>query len=509
MARTKRSARTSFLCRECGSVQPRWVGRCPDCGAWDALEAYHEPRETAATREHEGIAATWSPEDPAVAPASARAVPILEIEAAEVDRWPTGIGELDRVLGGGIVPGSVTLLGGEPGIGKSTLLMQAAAALARGGRRILYATSEESARQVALRAERLLAGDGADDGVAAAPEVAGGGAGGMAGGGAADARAGLERLHVLADTNLERIAAQARELRPDVCVIDSIQMVWKPDLDASPGSPAQLRRCCTELVRLAKVSSMAVIVVGHVTKDGQLAGPKLLEHLVDTVLGFEGDADHVHRVVRGVKNRFGTTLEVGLFEMTGRGLAEVRDVGRFREGSGARPGSVVVPAMHGTRAIPVEIQALTATGILGGAKRKASGVDPARLAMIIAVLESFAGIPLADQDVFVQTVGGLRVTEPAADLGILLAIAGAHRGRSLPPGTVAVGEVGLGGEVRAVPHLERRAREVRRLGWTAAVMRPPARGRGVPADLEAIDVQDVRRALDVLRAPPPRDAPAS
>lgn len=481
MARTKAKDRASFLCRECGSVQPKWAGRCPDCGAWDSLDVWREPLEAAARTEHESIAASWAGDDPAVAPASAQAVPILEIEAGEVDRWPSGIAELDRVLGGGIVPGSVTLLGGEPGIGKSTLLLQAAVSLARSGRRILYATSEESAQQVALRADRLLEDPDRPDEAGTAN------------------RTGLDRLHVLADTNLERIAAQARELRPDVCVIDSIQMVWKPDLDASPGSPAQLRRCCTELVRLAKVSSMAVILVGHVTKDGQLAGPKLLEHLVDAVLGFEGDSDHAHRLVRSVKNRFGTTLEVGLFEMTGRGLREVRDVGRFRDGAVPRPGSVVVPAMHGTRAIPVEIQALTATGILGGAKRKASGIDGNRLAMIIAVLEQHAGLRLADQDIFVQTVGGLRVVEPAADLAILLAIAGAHRRRSLPPGSVAVGEVGLGGEIRPVQHLDRRCREVARLGYARAALRPSSRTRP-PEGLDILPVGDVRAALELLTA---------
>ncbi len=487
MSRTRRTQRTSFLCRECGSVQPKWAGRCPDCGAWDALDPWREPAETAAA-EHESLATGWQDEGPGVAPATTRAIPLLEIEAAEVSRWPTGIEELDRVLGGGIVPGSVTLFGGEPGIGKSTLLLQAAAALARGGRRILYATSEESAQQVALRAERLL-GDPGETG-------AGPGAGATAV--AAAATSGLERLHVLADTNLERIAGQARELQPDICVIDSIQMVWKPDLDASPGSPAQLRRCCTELVRLAKVSSMAVVVVGHVTKDGQLAGPKLLEHLVDAVLSFEGDADHAHRLVRGVKNRFGTTLEVGLFEMTGRGLQEVRDVGRFRHGATAPPGSVVVPAMHGTRAIPVEIQALTATGILGGAKRKASGIDGNRLAMIIAVLEQHAGLRLADQDVFVQTVGGLRVQEPAADLAILLAIAGAHRQRALPAGLVAMGEVGLGGEVRAVQHVERRCREVQRLGYAGACLRRSGR-MGAPEGLDIRPIATVQDALDLLQ----------
>lgn len=463
MARSK-TARTSYLCDQCGGVQPKWVGRCPDCGAWDSLKEFRESggseAEVAAGVGADSAVASWAGEDPGLV-APSRAIPLVEIESRTVDRWPTGIGELDRVLGGGFVPGSVSLLGGEPGIGKSTLLMQAAAALAKEGHRVLYATSEESAEQVALRAERLLgprpggrSGEGQEHG---------------AGDG------GLDRFFVLADTSLTRIAEQAREIRPQILIIDSIQMVWRPDVDASPGSPTMLRRCCTELVRLAKVASMAVVMVGHVTKEGQLAGPKLLEHLVDTVLAFEGDADHAHRIVRGVKNRFGNTMEVGIFEMSGVGLAEVHDVGRFRDDRHGRPGAVMTPILHGTRAIPVEIQALTATGILGGAKRKASGLDGNRLAMIIAVLEQHAGLRLADQDVFVQAVGGLRVTEPAADLAILLAVAGAYRRATLPPGVVVMGEVGLGGEIRPVHQAERRVRESARLGHARAVLSPGAR----------------------------------
>ncbi|MFK7960475.1 MAG: DNA repair protein RadA [Phycisphaerales bacterium] len=474
MARTKSAGKSHFLCNECGAVQPRWMGKCPDCGAWDALKKFVEPAGEAA--QSESIAREWQADEPGgLAPTTSRAIPLVEVQTRDTPRWPSGIGELDRVLGGGFVPGSVTLLGGEPGIGKSTLLMQAAARLAGEGRRVLYATSEESAEQVRMRAERLLGGElstsasAADAGGADGDPAAGGGAG-----------SGLDRFYVLADTNLARIAEQAREVRPDVCVIDSIQMVWKPDLDASPGSASQLRHCASELVRLAKVSSMAVIMVGHVTKDGQLAGPKLLEHLVDTVVSFEGDAHHAHRIVRGVKNRFGTTLEVGLFEMTGTGLQEVRDIGRFRDDGPPRPGAAVAAVMHGTRAIPVEIQALTATGILGGAKRKASGIDTNRLAMIIAVLEQHGGMRLADQDIFVQVVGGLRVVEPAADLAVMLAIASAMRRQIVPRGLVAAGEVGLGGEIRGVQHAPRRAIESARLGYRGMLSRPagsPSSGR--------------------------------
>lgn len=342
-----------------------------------------------------------------------------------------------------MVPGSVVLIGGEPGIGKSTLLLQAAGAYAARGQRVLYVTSEESAQQVAARAQRLGAGKGG------------------------------ERLFVLADTNLARIVEQARKLGPQLLIVDSIQMVYKPDVPASPGSVTQLRRCCADLVTIAKTSGIGVILVGHVTKDGQLAGPRLLEHLVDAVLSFEGDRHHAHRIVRAVKNRFGTTLELGLFEMTGAGLTESPD------GAGLpaalvtpRPGSVVCPVLSGTRCMLVEVQALTATGFLGAAKRKASGLDPNRLAMLIAVLEQHAQLRLADRDVFTSSVGGVRVVEPAADLALLLAIAGAHLRRGLAAGTAVLGEVGLGGEIRPVPAIEQRVREASRLGYQRLLVPP-------------------------------------
>jgi DNA repair protein RadA/Sms len=341
------------------------------------------------------------------------------------------------------VPGSAVLVGGEPGIGKSTLMLQAAAGLARLGTRVLYVSSEESAPQVRSRAVRLGATNEAN-------------------------------LFVLADTNLARIVEQARRVVPGVMVIDSIQMVYRADLPASPGSPAQLRRCCAELVYLAKASGIAVVMVGHVTKDGRLAGPRLIEHLVDAVLAFEGDRHHAHRIVRALKNRFGTTLEIGLFEMGERGLSEVGETaaGMFAAEGGVRgrTGSVVCPVMTGTRCVMVELQALTATGFLGAAKRKSSGLDANRLAMLIAVLEQHAELRLADRDVFASSVGGIRVAEPASDLALLLAIAGAHFRRAIEPRTCALGEVGLGGEVRGVAHLEARLREAARLGFTRAIV---------------------------------------
>ncbi len=467
MTKTK----SQFLCRSCGSVHPRWMGKCPDCGTWDSLEQFLEPKPLATP--HASLVESWSKPGEGVQQAAPLATPLPEIESANVARLPSGLSEFDRVLGGGFVPGSVVLLGGDPGIGKSTLLLQAAGRMAGPECRVLFVTSEESAYQTRLRAERLFE-----------PERGSGLAG------------DLSHLYVLADTNLARIAEQAGRIQPALLIIDSIQMIYRSDLDAAPGSVSQLRRCCTELVYLAKVSGMATVVVGHVTKDGQLAGPKLLEHLVDAVLSFDGDRDHAHRIVRGIKNRYGTTLEVGLFEMTGQGLREVEDASSLLDPQRAPlPGSVICPALLGTRSMLVELQALTATGFLGAAKRRTSGLDGNRLAMLIAVLEQHGGLRLADQDIFVSAVGGLRVLEPAADLALALAIAGAHRRRALPAGTAVVGEVGLGGEVRPVRQLEQRATEAMRRGYQRLVV--PVGGRSAPDG--AMVVRTVGEALDLLQ----------
>lgn len=546
--------RTLFACKACGGLQTKWMGKCPDCGAWDALEAQRvepkskvDPRAAAARAFVHAAAVREANEGPdangtngtsrdlaliePLAPASP-ALPIGEVQAgAAGERIATGIGELDRVLGGGIVPASAILLGGDPGIGKSTLLLQAAQALAARGHRTLYVSSEESAQQVKLRASRLTAASGqvaGDRGQTEGLRTRGAGlrppdsAPGTTHPGLrltepAPTAADLPDLYVLAETSLARITEQAARVlvdgagaegggggaaRPAVMVIDSVQMVYKADLDAFPGSLTQLRRCCAELVYLAKAAGVAVILVGHVTKDGQLAGPRMLEHLVDAVLYFEGDRHHAHRIVRAVKNRFGSTLELGLFEMTDRGLREAPDgvsVASLGPDAPPRPGTVVCPVLTGSRCLMVELQALTASGFLGAAKRKSSGLDPNRLAMLIAVLEQHGGLRLADRDVFASAVGGVRVAEPAADLALLLAIAGAHARRTTPAASIALGEVGLAGEVRSVSRLEQRLRDAARLGAKSAIVPAAAkRERFVVPGLELVYVKTVNEAIGML-----------
>jgi DNA repair protein RadA/Sms len=454
-------ARIHFLCNNCGSVHPKWMGKCPDCGTWDALQEYKEP--TADTRRSNSTATGDITK-------GAEALALSEIDEEQTPRTRSGIGEFDRILGGGIVPGSAVLVGGEPGIGKSTLLLQVASALASSeddDRRILYVTSEESARQTKLRAARL--------GVIS------------------------DRLLVLAETNVERIINQIHKVKPAVVIVDSIQMIYKPDVPAAPGSVTQLRDCCMELVYLAKLSNIAVIFVGHVTKAGTLAGPKIIEHIVDTVVYFEGDRFHAHRIVRCIKNRFGSTHEVGLFEMTGTGLKEVTDPGNLffeHYGKEGQPsGSVITAAMQGSRVLLVEVQALTASSVIGAAKRKVSGVSSDRVSMIIAVLEKRAELRLAADDVFVNVAGGVKVAEPAIDLAVALAIASAHINRPLPPGTFALGELGLGGEIRTVPQLEVRLREASRLGLAHAIV--PSMSGNVPK-LKGMALHEVRRLSQAL-----------
>lgn len=477
------------------------MGKCPDCGAWDSLEE-HRVASSAALDPQKGLAVSFAFDPDSAGEGvglsggiasleSPVAAPIGQIDDASDEaigrrRVPTTIAEFDRVLGGGLVPGSAILIGGDPGIGKSTLLLQAAASLASRSVRTLYVTSEESAEQVKLRAERLRFDASRDE------KPSPGGAG-------ATERVRKE-LWLLADTNLARIVEQARKARPAVLVIDSVQMIYKADLDASPGSIAQLRRCCTELVYLAKLSGMTVILVGHVTKEGALAGPRLLEHLVDAVLYFEGDRHHAHRVLRGVKNRFGTTLEIGLFEMGDAGLREIADgAGVAASSDKPMPGSVVCPTISGTRCLLVEMQALTATGFLGAAKRKASGVDSSRLAMLIAVLEQHAGLRLADRDVFSSAVGGVKVVEPAADLALALAVAGSHLKRTVAPATAVVGEVGLGGEIRLVSRLEQRVREAARLGYTTVVVPQGSPTKQLARDsVEIVPVRTITEAIKQL-----------
>ena len=469
--------RTSFVCRECGGVQPKWMGRCPDCGGWDTLETFTESPASAPSSIGivAGVALTGSLELDGVKSGSsgllAKAVPLIEIDQLDVPRIPTEISELDRVLGGGLVPGAVALLGGEPGIGKSTLLMQAAASVVAAGRTVLYASSEESPQQIRLRGDRLIG----------------------------EALASATRLFLCTETNLVRIIEEIRRIKPDLVLLDSIQMVYRGDLDAPPGSITQLRRCCHDLVQVAKITGAAIVAVGHVTKEGQLAGPKLLEHLVDAVLSFEGDREHGHRIIRATKNRFGSTQEIGLFEMTGTGLQEIDEGGIAIEVDGPGiSGSILTATMAGTRCLPVEIQALTSTGFLGSAKRRGTGLDVNRLAMLIAVLEKHGGQRLADQDIFAAVTGGIRVVEPAADLALVLAIAGAHHGRAVSRGTVVLGEIGLTGEVRSVRNIEQRLRELARRGATSAIVPSTQALSSQNLGLEILPVSGIGGALGLL-----------
>lgn len=510
--------RRMFVCRSCGAAQPRWLGKCPDCGTWDSLEetiaAPNRPDPHAqavhAVRGPVEVLPAGSSENAPPREASAHAKTLGELldqpasGAGVARRLPTGLAELDRTLGtspggsAGLAAGSVVLVGGEPGIGKSTLLMQAAFGWARQGVRVLYVSSEESAEQVAARASRLRSPD--------------------------QTKGDETNLLIAHEANLAHVLEQVRRAAPDVLIIDSIQMLYRSELPAAPGSVTQLRRCAADLVRVAKGAGIAVVLVGHVTKDGQLAGPRLLEHMVDAVLSFEGDRAHSHRLVRAVKNRFGSTLEVGLFAMTGAGLEAMGDgsgglgggIAALREPP--RPGCALTPVVTGTRCFLIEVQALTATGFLGAAKRKCSGLDASRLAMLIAVLEQHAELRLADRDIFASSVGGLRVVEPSADLALLLAVAGAHLRKALPTGTVVMGEVGLSSQVRGVPHLEQRVREAVRLGATDIIAPAgptnPTKAH-CPATIASAlgharwhPVADVHAALQWLETAPSPSAPA-
>ncbi len=477
MARKRRE----FICQQCGSVHSGWMGKCPDCGAWDSMVEQavlpadrHAPAALGeiggyGTLPGEGSAADPSGRHggppPIVTPTSAP-VAISELVDTEVPRLTSGLNEFDRILGGGVVPGSAVLLGGDPGIGKSTLLLQAADRLAGQGADVLYVTSEESVRQTQLRARRL--------GVRSS------------------------RLSVLAATNLDLIANQIVKSRPAVVVIDSIQMVYKPTLPSAPGTVSQLRQCGLELVYLAKATGCAVVFIGHVTKAGTIAGPRLLEHVVDTVLYFEGDRHQVYRMIRAVKNRYGSTNEIGLFRMTDGGLEEVSNPSEMflSDCDGGASGSLITAAAEGSRVILVEVQALTTTAGFGAPRRKVRGADPNRVAMIIAVLEKRAELHLADQDVFVNIVGGVKVVEPSADLAIALAIAGAYGNRFAPARAIALGEVGLGGELRAVGQFEARLGEAEKLGFRHAII-PAVKGRGAAAG-GRLTVHSCKRLTDAI-----------
>jgi DNA repair protein RadA/Sms len=453
---TMAKEKTVYTCSECGGTSPKWLGKCTACHAWNTL--IESVAENAAPTKNRFASLT------AAAPVQA----LCDIEATDFDRTPTGQDELDRVLGGGIVEGGVVLIGGDPGIGKSTLLLQALDTLQRGGMNALYVTGEESGAQVALRSRRL----------------------GIVG----------SQVKVMAETQLEKILATLEAQSPNIAVIDSIQTVYSDQLTSAPGSVAQVRECAAHLTRYAKSSGTAIVLVGHVTKEGTLAGPRVLEHMVDTVLYFEGDTHSSFRLVRAIKNRFGAVNEIGVFAMTERGLKGVSNPSAIflSQHSEPVPGSCVMVTLEGTRPMLVEIQALVDSG--GPSPRRLSvGLDKDRLAMLLAVLHRHAGVACMDQDVFVNAVGGVRITEPAADLAVMLSITSSLRGKPLPKGFIAFGEVGLAGEVRPAPRGQERLKEAAKLGFSVAIVpKANAPKKSQMKEFEGLTIHAVERVEEAM-----------
>ena len=454
--------KTLFTCNACGGTSPRWLGKCPSCGAWNSLV------ETVAESASGGKNRLGTPQGYAGLANAQPVTPLAAIEAQDVARTPSGLSELDRVLGGGVVEGGVVLIGGDPGIGKSTLLLQAMDALQRSGLPTLYVTGEESGAQVALRSRRL----------------------------------GIEgsQVNLLAEIQLEKILATIDAVQPAVAVIDSIQTVYSDQLSSAPGSVAQVRECAAHLTRMAKSTGITVILVGHVTKEGALAGPRVLEHMVDTVLYFEGDTHSPHRLIRAIKNRFGAVNEIGVFAMTEKGLKGVSNPSAIflSQHSEPVPGSCVLVTLEGTRPLLVEIQALVDGGS-PAPRRLSVGLERGRLAMLLAGLSRPAGVACARQDVFVNAVGGVRISEPAADLAVMLAITSSLRGRPLPRGFIAFGEVGLAGEIRPAPRGQERLKEAAKLGFTTAIVpKANAPKKAIPG-LSIHAVERVDEAMDTLR----------
>ncbi|MEM7409934.1 MAG: DNA repair protein RadA [Myxococcota bacterium] len=456
--------RSIYACRECGAQQPRWLGRCPECGAWGSLEEEAVGGSTAAP--------TLDVASPEASPVGAKPRRLAEIDADSVPRLASGIPELDRVLGGGFVPGSVTLLAGEPGIGKSTLALQLAASL-ESSRPVLYVAGEESPEQIRLRADRL-------------PQLP-------------------ENLVVLPETRVEALAAPWRETAPGLVLVDSVQTLRSERVESAAGSVAQVRESAALLASTAKAHGTALVLVGHVTKEGAIAGPRVLEHLVDVVLQFEGDRFHAFRLLRAQKNRFGSTQEVGVFHMSGAGLEAVANPSeRFlAERRGGAPGSCIVPLLEGTRPMLIEIQALVAPAGYGTARRTAIGVDDARLALLLAVLDRRAQVDLVSRDIYVNAVGGVRVREPGADLGLALALASSRLDVPLPVDAAACGEVGLGGEIRRASRLDARVAEAARLGFRQLLVPAGTEdGLSTPAGARLIPVSEVGEAVAWLRSTP-------
>ncbi|MFS0724504.1 DNA repair protein RadA [Paenibacillus sp. 1P07SE] len=443
-----------FACTECGTESPKWLGKCPGCGAWNTMV---EEKETATRTQGVGLSNLHAKE---------KALPIIRIEGGDEPRIETTLGELNRVLGGGVVPGSLILVGGDPGIGKSTLLLQTSHALSSKGLKVLYVSGEESVRQTRMRADRL--------------------------------GALTETLYVLCETNLDHIADAIESVKPDFLVIDSIQTVYEPNVQSAPGSVAQVRECTAHFMRIAKIKGIATVLVGHVTKEGAIAGPRLLEHMVDCVLYFEGERHHTYRLLRAVKNRFGSTNEIGIFEMEETGLREVTNPSELflSERPMGVAGSTVVSSMEGTRPMLIELQALVTATNFPSPRRTTTGLDHNRMALIIAVLEKRMGMFLQNQDAYLNVAGGVKLDEPAVDLAAAISLASSFRDVPTRPFDVVFGEIGLTGEVRAVPRAEQRVKEAQKLGFRRVIMpHKSLKGWKPPEGIEIIGVNTVSEAL--------------
>jgi DNA repair protein RadA/Sms len=447
-------AKTSFICQQCGAASPAYLGRCPGCGAWNSMVETIEERRAATTSQRRG---------------NERPQPLSALGGTAISRIPVPISELDRVLGGGLVPGTLVLIGGDPGIGKSTLVLQAAAALASSQGTVLYVSAEESPQQIRLRADRL----------------------------------GIEtdNVLVLSSTDLDAILAEASAAEPALLIVDSIQTVAVDEISSAAGSVSQVRECTSRLMQWGKSRNVPVFIIGHVTKEGAIAGPRVLEHMVDAVLYLEGERHGHFRVLRAVKNRFGSTDEVGVFEMAGSGLREVRNPSEafLEERNGSAAGSSVAVTVEGTRPILVEVQALTTPSAYGLPRRSANGLDSGRMQLLVAVLQKRVGIGLGGQDVYANVVGGMRIGEPAADLAIALAVASSFRDRPIDAHLVAIGEIGLSGELRSVSQIERRLGEARRLGFTSAIVPASSTRRGTMdvAGIKVIRADTVSEAIEI------------
>ncbi|WP_432362236.1 DNA repair protein RadA [Sporosarcina sp. UB5] len=449
--------KTKFMCRDCGYESPKWMGRCPGCGEWNTMD---EEVEIISKGPRGAFKHTETVQQ--------KAMPISSIETAEEPRVKTELGELNRVLGGGIVPGSLVLIGGDPGIGKSTLLLQVSSLLANQKQRVLYISGEESIRQTKLRAERL--------GVAS------------------------DELYIYAETDLAKIHETINDVQPKFVIADSIQTIHHPEVTSAPGSVSQVRECTAELMRIAKTQSIAIFIVGHVTKDGQIAGPRLLEHMVDTVLYFEGERHHTYRILRSVKNRFGSTNEIAIFEMLQSGLKEVLNPSELflRERSQGGAGSTVVASMEGTRPILVEIQALVTPSSFNYPKRMATGIDQNRVQLLMAVLEKRMGMLLQAQDAYIKVAGGVKLDEPAIDLAVLVSIVSSYRDTAAGATDCFIGEVGLTGEVRRVSRIEQRVTEAAKLGFEKVVI-PSSNigGWDFPQGVQVVGVETISEALNI------------